>query len=278
MARSRPGLLFMALLLCLMPAVIVPVLSGAAAVDPVSGTPGGGATAGAPVRKARIAREYPHDRNAYTQGLLFDHGVLYESTGLHGRSTLREVALETGAVRQIRRLPDEQFGEGIARCGERLIQLTWRSGVIHVYDRKTFRLRGTFPYPREGWGLACDGKRLIASDGTDRLYFLDPRTFRTLRSVAVTDGGRPIERLNELECVEGGVLANIWGSDRIARIDPDSGRVEEWIDLAALRERLRGTTAGAANGIAWDAARRRLLLTGKNWPLLFDVTIDKMDR
>ncbi|PKN33348.1 MAG: glutamine cyclotransferase [Deltaproteobacteria bacterium HGW-Deltaproteobacteria-19] len=256
---------------------VVPEVFGAAA-GTLSGTPGGGEAPGAPVREARIVREYPHDRNAYTQGLLFRAGFIYESTGLHGRSTLREVTPESGTVRRVHRMPDDQFGEGLALCGERLIQLTWRSGVIHVYDRKSFRLRGSFPYPREGWGLACDGKRLIASDGTDRLHVLDPRTFRTLRSVAVTDAGRPVSRLNELEFVEGRILANVWGSDRIARIHPDSGRVEGWIDLAALRQRLRGTTAETANGIAWDAARRRLLVTGKLWPLLFDVNIDGLDR
>jgi len=233
-----------------------------------------GRARGAPVREARIVREYPHDPGAFTQGLLFHDGLLYESTGLHAQSTLREVEPSTGAVRRFLRLPDEQFGEGLARCGERLIQLTWRSRVLHVYDRKTFRLLATHPYPREGWGLACDGRRLVASDGTDRLYFLDPRTFRTIRSVAVADGGRPVDRLNELEFVQGRILANLWGSDRIARIDPHSGRVEGWIDLKALRDRLRATGAETANGIAWDAGSRRLLVTGKNWPLLFEVSID----
>lgn len=274
MARSRLPLLMVALIL--------------AGTIPTAASPGDGRRAPGdpirreipetPVRQARIVREYPHDPDAFTQGLLFHGGFLYEGTGLRGRSTLREVVPETGAVRRIHRLPDDQFGEGLARCGDRLLQLTLRSRVLHVYDRRTFRLRGTVPYPREGWGLACDGRRLVASDGTDRLHFLAPRTFRTLRSVAVTDAGRPVHRLNELEFVEGRILANIWGSDRIARIDPDSGRVEEWIDLAALRERLRGTAAETANGIAWDAGRRRLLLTGKHWPLLFEVNIDATAR
>jgi len=244
----------------------------------VSGRAPSGGPAGAPVREARIVREYPHDPNAYTQGLLFHAGLLYESTGLHGRSTLREVVPETGALRRVLELPRDQFGEGLALCGDRLVQLTWRNRVLHVYERGSFRLRQTVPYPREGWGLACDGKRLVASDGTSRLHFLDPRTFRTLRSVAVTDAGRPVHSLNELEFVEGAILANVWGQDRIARVDARSGRVLSWIDLAPLRRRLLGTEAETANGIAWDAAGRRLLVTGKLWPLLFEVSIDRPDR
>ncbi len=272
MARIRRGMSHAILTAFLIVAAIRPAAAG-----PMPGMPAKDGAPGAPVWDVRIVREYPHDPEAFTQGLLFHGGFLYESTGLRGRSSLRKTALESGAVLSIRRLPEDQFGEGLTRLGERLIQLTWRSGVIHVYDRKTLRLLATVAYPREGWGLACDGKRLVASDGTDRLYFLDPRTFRTLRSIAVTDAGRPVGRLNELEFVDGRILANIWETDRIARIDPDSGRVEGWIDLAVLRERLRGTTAGAANGIAWDAARRRLLVTGKNWPLLFEVTMDETD-
>jgi glutamine cyclotransferase len=238
----------------------------------------GGAAAGAPIREARIVREYPHDPEAFTQGLLYHDGLLYESTGLRGRSTLREVDPGTGVPRRVHRLPDDRFGEGLALLGERLVQLTWRSGVLYVYDRKTFRLLRTFPYSREGWGLASDGRRLVASDGSDRLFFLDPRTFRMLRSVAVTDGGRPVVRLNELEFAGGRILANVWESDRIARIDPASGRVVDWIDLAPLRVRLRGTAAETANGIAWDARDRRLLVTGKLWPILFEVTVDGPER
>ncbi|NPU84278.1 MAG: glutaminyl-peptide cyclotransferase [Syntrophaceae bacterium] len=269
MARLRPGFL---------PAVLAAFLILAAVVPAVLDAAKDGPETEVPVRMARIVREYPHDPEAFTQGLLFHQGFLYESTGLYGRSAVREVAPESGAVLRIHRLPGDRFGEGLARYGERLIQLTWRSRVLLVYDRKTFRFLAEFPYPREGWGLASDGKRLMASDGTDRLYVLDPRTFRTLRSVAVTDAGRPVDRLNELEFVDGRILANVWESDRIARIDPDSGRVEGWIDLAPLRERLRGTAAGTANGIAWDAAGRRLLVTGKNWPLLFEVKADQPQR
>ena len=226
----------------------------------------------APVHGYRVINSYPHDPEAFTQGLLFRDGVLYESTGLNGRSSLRKVRLETGEVLQQRALDRRYFAEGLTDWGGRLIQLTWETNVGFVYDLQTFEPVRTFPYAGEGWGLTQDGRRLILSDGTTALRFFDPGSFQETGRVVVTDAGRPVDDLNELELVDGLVYANVWLTDRIAMIDPASGRVAGWIDLAGLLPR-RGTGDDVLNGIAYDAGRRRLFVTGKLWPRLFEIAI-----
>ncbi|MBN1865737.1 glutaminyl-peptide cyclotransferase [Candidatus Sumerlaeota bacterium] len=228
-----------------------------------------------PVYACRVVKSYPHDTKAYTQGLLFRDGRLFEGTGLRGASSVREVDLETGKVLRIHRLEDRYFGEGLALWQDRLVQLTWQSGVGFVYDRDTFVPKGDFSYSGEGWGLTHDGKRLIMSDGTSTLRFLDPETFAVVGSIRVQDGRRPVPRLNELEYLRGEIWANVWQTDRIARIDPETGRVLGWIDLAGLLDRRNPAAAGAEvlNGIAYDADRGRIFVTGKRWPLLFEIEI-----
>jgi glutamine cyclotransferase len=217
---------------------------------------------------------YPHDPAAFTQGLVMRDGQLYEGTGLNGASSLRRVDLETGAVLQRVDLPEALFGEGIEVRGDRIYQLTWRNRVAIVYDRATFLETQTFSYETEGWGLTSDETRLIMSDGTARLYFRDPETFALLGHVDVHDSRGPVSRLNELEYVNGEVLANLWQTDRIARIDPATGRVRGYIDLRGLlpAEDRRPDT-DVLNGIAWDAARQRLYVTGKRWPKLFEIAL-----
>ncbi len=228
----------------------------------------------APRYTYRIVNRYPHDPKAFTQGLAFQDGRLYEGTGQYGASSLREVDLESGRIVKIHRLPARFFGEGITLCGDRLIQLTWRSQTGFIYDPKRFRLLQEFRYRTEGWGITWDGRDLIMSDGTARLYRLNPETFQEIGRLEVHDGGKPVARLNELEYVRGEIFANIWQSDRIARIDPASGRVTGWIDLAGLpdfKARLQG--AGVANGIAYDETNNRLFVTGKRWPTLFEIQV-----
>lgn len=220
-----------------------------------------------------IVRAYPHDPAAFTQGLVYADGVLYESTGLYGRSSLRRVALETGEVLQQRDLPAEYFGEGLALFDGRLIQLTWQNNTGFVYDAASFALQQTWAYPTEGWGLTHDGAHLIMSDGSATLRFLDPRTFQAQREVLVTDGGRPVGLLNELEYVNGEVFANVWQTDWIARIDPQTGRVLGWIDLSGLLAPEERQGADVLNGIAYDAQNGRLFVTGKLWPKLFEITL-----
>jgi glutamine cyclotransferase len=227
----------------------------------------------APVHKHRIINIYPHDRTAFTQGLVFQDGALYEGTGLEGRSSIRKVRLETGEVLQIRRLDPELFGEGIAAWRDTLVELTWRSGVAFVYDRATFRPLRRFRYTGEGWGLTHDGTHLIMSDGSATLRYLDPSTFREVRRLTVRDGGQPVIYLNELEWVRGELLANVWQTDRLARISPSDGRVTAWIDLRGLLDPRDSAGTDVLNGIAFDAARNRLFVTGKLWPKLFEIEI-----
>ncbi|GIV85068.1 MAG: glutamine cyclotransferase [Candidatus Roseilinea sp.] len=220
-----------------------------------------------------VVGTYPHDPTAFTQGLVYADGVLYESTGLYGRSSLRRVALETGEVLQRHDLPAEYFGEGLTLFDGRLIQLTWQNHTGFVYDAASFALQQTWAYPTEGWGLTHDGAHLIMSDGSATLRFLDPTTFQVQREVLVTDGGRPVVRLNELEYVNGEVFANVWQTDRIARIDPKTGRVLGWIDLSGLLAPEERRGADVLNGIAYDAQDGRLFVTGKLWPKLFEITL-----
>jgi glutamine cyclotransferase len=222
----------------------------------------------------QVVHVYPHDPEAFTQGLTVVDGVLYEGTGLNGRSTVRKVRIENGEVLQVRKIAQEYFGEGITVWRDRIFQLTWQSGVGFIYDRTSLERVGTFTYTGEGWGLTHDGTRLIMSDGTAFLRFLDPATQRQIGRIEVRDGARPVEHLNELEFVKGEVLANVWQTDRVARINPKTGRVLGWIDLKGLLspgDVARG--ADVLNGIAYDPVQDRLFVTGKLWPRLFEVRI-----
>lgn len=229
----------------------------------------------APICAYRVVGAFPHDPDAYTQGLVYLAGELYEGTGLNGRSSLRRVQLETGEVVQRVEVPSEHFGEGIAVLGDRVYQLTWRSQLGFVYDRATFTRLRTFTYPTEGWGLTHDGRRLIMSDGSATLRFLDPETLAETGQVEVRDGETPIVRLNELEYIHGLVYANVWQTDRIARIDPATGRVVSWIELAGLLpEAERPDNPDAVlNGIAYDPEADRLFVAGKLWPKLFEIEL-----
>jgi len=221
-----------------------------------------------------VVAEFPHDPNAFTQGLVYEDGVLYEGTGMKGRSSLRRVDLKTGEVLQLYELPDQYFGEGIALFGDKIYQLTWQSHVGFVYDQDTFELLDEFHYPTEGWGLTHDGERLIMSDGTATLHFLDPETLEEIDSIEVYDDQGPVVRLNELEYIDGQVYANIWQTDRIARISPRTGQVTAWIDLSGLLDRDELTQpADVLNGIAYDQENDRLFVTGKLWPKLFEIEL-----
>lgn len=233
------------------------------------------APAALPVQRVTVAKAYPHDPAAFTQGLTWVGGRLIESTGLNGQSSIREVRLEDGVVLRRRDLPPSVFGEGSVDWNGKLILLEWQSGRGTVWSLRDFRPLGAFRYPGEGWGLTRDRKRLIMSDGTPQLRFLDPVTLKETGRVTVRAEGRPVPLLNELEFIDGEVWANIWQTDRIARIDPATGAVKGWVDLTGLlpaAERVPGQT-DVANGIAWDAKGRRLFLTGKNWPKLYHVRL-----
>ena len=222
----------------------------------------------------RVVHTYPHDPNAFTQGLVYVEGFLYESTGLYGRSTLRKEDVETGQVLEQLTLPSEYFGEGLTSWRNTLIQLTWKSHIGFVYDRATLRLLRTFHYPWEGWGLTQDGKHLILSNGSSNLYFLDPQTFREVRSVRVTDHGAPLKQLNELEYIRGEIYANVWMTNKIVRISPQTGKVLGSIHLAGLLSPVFVRSPDAVlNGISYDAKRNRLFLTGKLWPKLFEIRV-----
>lgn len=233
------------------------------------------ARARTPVYGYTVVNSYPHDPQAFTQGLIFRDGVLFESTGLNGQSSLRKVRLETGEVLQRQSVDSRYFAEGLTDWNNRLIQLTYTTKIGFVYDLATFTLQRTFDYAGQGWGLTRDQKRLIMSDGTAALRFLDPETLRETGRVTVTDNGKPIENLNELEWVKGEVFANVWLTDRIAIISPDKGRVTGWLDLQGIRGPMRSGSDDVLNGIAYDAARDRLFVTGKLWPRLFEIRIKR---
>jgi glutamine cyclotransferase len=223
----------------------------------------------------RVVQRYPHDPAAFTEGLVFSNGELYESTGLRGRSSLRRVALATGLVLQLHPLDSQYFGEGLTLFHDALIQLTWQSHLGFVYALSTFAPRQQFTYPTEGWGLTEDGQRLIMSDGSSTLYFLDPQTFNLTGQLEVRAGAYPVARLNELEYINGEIYANVWRTDLIARINPASGQVVGWIDLSGLlpaAERPADPEA-VLNGIAYDPAGDRLFVTGKEWPALFQIVL-----
>jgi len=221
-----------------------------------------------------VVASYPHDPSAFTQGLIFRDGYLYESTGLNGRSSLRKVDLATGRVLRERSIAPQYFAEGLTDWGGELVQLTWRSNVGFVYDLETFALQRTFSYPGEGWGLARLEDRLVMSDGTSTLRFLDPQTLREIGRVTVTDGAAPVHSLNELEVVDGQIYANVWQMDYILIISPDTGRVTGKIDLSGLLSpEERSRVGDVLNGIAYDDVGKRLFVTGKLWPKLFEIRL-----
>lgn len=235
------------------------------------------ALAAVPVWGVSVVHAYPHDRNAFTEGLFYQGGYLYESTGLNGQSTLRKVDLVSGRVLQSRALGRQYFGEGIVAWKDRLIQLTWQNHVGFVDDLGTFKQLRQFAYVGEGWALTQNGRQLIMSDGTPQLRFLDPTTLREVRRLTVTADGQPVKNLNELEWVKGEILANIWLTNFIARIDPATGKVTGWIDVTGLMNpaELGGDPDAIPNGIAYDAAGDRLFVTGKRWPKLFEIKLVK---
>ena len=222
----------------------------------------------------RIVHAYPHDQQAFTQGLLYIDGHLYESTGIEGQSSLREEDLESGRILQLHDVPSKYFAEGLTDWGSTLIQLTWQSHIALVYDRATFRFLRSFPVQYEGWGLTHDAHNLILSDGSATLHFFDPATFHETRSITVKDHGKPVPQLNELEFIHDEIYANVWHSDRIARIAPATGKVLGWIDLTGLLPSSEHSNNEAVlNGIAYDPAHDRLFVTGKLWPRLFEIKV-----
>jgi glutaminyl-peptide cyclotransferase len=227
----------------------------------------------APVAGYRVVHVFPHDSEAFTQGLVYRDGLFYEGTGLNGRSTIRKVKIETGQVMQLQKLDSQYFGEGIAILNDTLFQLTWQSGIAFLYDRTTFTRTGTFSYTGEGWGLTHDERRLIMSDGTATLRFIDPASHKEISRLAVRDGEKPVLNLNELEYIKGEVFANVWQTDRIARISPKTGEVTGWIDLKGLLPASEQAPDAVLNGIAYDAAGDRLFVTGKLWPKVFEIRI-----
>ena len=232
-----------------------------------------------PVEVAQVVTRYPHDSRAFTEGLFIDRGELFESTGEQGRSSVRQVDLASGNVLKSAPIPPPHFGEGIAPWQGQVLSLTWQGKIGFRWNRKTFKQLATFRYEGEGWALTSTGRELVMSDGTDTLRFIDPRDFSVKRRLKVTVQGRPLRQINELEWVDGQVLANIWLTDYAVKIDPLSGKVVGLIDLSQLH-RAAGVFGQdqVANGIAWDSARRKLYFTGKEWPALFEVKLVPADK
>ncbi|OEZ61555.1 glutaminyl-peptide cyclotransferase [Duganella sp. HH105] len=233
------------------------------------------APAAIPTYDFKVVRAYPHDPQAFTEGLLYRDGFLYESTGLNGKSSIRKVELETGKVVKSKDIPPQYFGEGLTAWQDTLVGLTWQTHTGFVFDLATFEMRSQFAYPGEGWGLAQNGKELIMSDGTATLRFLDPKTFLEVRRVKVTADGIPVDQVNELEVVGDEIFANLWHTNTIARIDPANGKITGWIDLGKLYPDAGKGPNGenVMNGIAWDAEKKRLFVTGKLWPKLYEIKI-----
>ncbi len=227
-----------------------------------------------PHYRYKVIKTYAHDANNFTQGLVYQDGFLYEGTGLYGRSILIKRDFESGQIVKQTRLPDRYFGEGITLFGDRIVQLTWRSRAGFSYDKETFRQIGTFTYDSQGWGLTHDGKRLILSDGTATIRFLDPNTYAETGRIQVRDEGRPIRQVNELEYIDGHIYANIWPTDYIAIIAPQSGRVTGWIDLTGLYTPPPNNNNNiVANGIAYLPETKHLLVTGKRWPKMYEIVL-----
>lgn len=228
-----------------------------------------------PVFGYTVVHTYPHDRDAFTQGLQVVDGAFYEGTGLNGRSSIRKVKIETGEVLQKRDVPEQYFGEGITVRGSELFQLTWQSGVALVYDRQTFAPKRQHKYTGEGWGLTQDRSSLIMSDGSEFIRFIDPANFREKSRVRVTAAGASLKNLNELEYVKGEIFANVWQTDYVARIDPASGKVSGYIDFRGLLTAREREATDVLNGIAYDEATDRLFITGKLWPRVFEVRVTR---
>jgi glutamine cyclotransferase len=229
-----------------------------------------------PVYAYEVVASYPHDTKAYTQGLVFYDGMLYESTGQYGESSLRRVELKKGKVKKKIEVPGQYFAEGMTILNGKIYQLTWQQGKSFVYDLKDFKLESEFAYDGEGWGLTTDGRLLILSDGTNQLRFIDPATFRVTKTISILDNGQPLVDINELEYIRGEIYANVWKTDRIARLDPQTGRILSWIDLTGLRpEESMRNSENVLNGIAYDAENDRLYVTGKRWPKIFEIRLKK---
>jgi len=229
-----------------------------------------------PVSTFKVIHTYPHDPQAYTQGLVYHNGFLYEGTGLYGRSSLRKVKLETGEVLQRIDLDPKYFGEGIALYKNEIVQLTWKSQTGFVYDLNDFHLLRQFSYTGEGWGLTTNGNELYMSDGSDEIRVWDANTLKEKRRIKVHDGNTPVTELNELEFIDGEIFANVWQTDRIARISPRTGKVTGWIDLSGILSPIfRREPDSVLNGIAYDAAGKRLFVTGKLWPSVFEIQLIK---
>ena len=234
------------------------------------------ASSATPEYTYKVIHIFPHDAAAFTQGLTYQNGFLYEGTGLNGHSSIRKVRLETGELIEKRDLPAEFFGEGIAILDNEIIQLTWLSHKAFIYDLNDFAPKGMFSYPGEGWGLATDGRVLFMSNGTSTIRVLNPKTFQEQRHINVSDHGQPVTQLNELEVVEGELFANVWQTDRIARISLRDGHVLGWINLAGLLSPIyRRSSDAVLNGIAYDAQQKRLFVTGKLWPSIFEIRVVK---
>src|SRR5947209_3689981 len=228
----------------------------------------------APTYTYEVVNTFPHDPADYTQGLIFHDGALIESTGLEGRSTLRRVELQTGRVLQKADVPRFYFAEGMTLFGGKIYQLTWKAEKGFIYDPQTFQKTGEFTYTGEGWGLTHDADSLILSDGTNQIRFIDTDNYKVKRTISVLDEGRPLEEINELEYVHGEIFANVWHDDRIARIDPQTGRINGWVDMTGLLKPGEATDEEAVlNGIAYDEQGDRLFVTGKLWPKLFEIRL-----
>lgn len=228
----------------------------------------------------RVVKTFPHDPHSFTQGFEFHDGLLFEGTGMNGQSYLKKEKLETGQVLQQSKIDDQFFGEGITVVGQQVYQITWKSGTGFVYDKTSFVAKRAFQYPGEGWGLATDGSKIYMSDGTDTIRVWDPATLKELRRFRVRDGATPVDQLNELEYINGEIYANIWQTERIVRLSPVDGRVLGYIDLTGLRAAAQKVAKASEpmdvlNGIAWDAAGKRLLVTGKYWPRIYQIELVK---
>lgn len=238
----------------------------------------GESSAAAPIQQPRLVNTYPHDPQAFCQGLVVHKGLLLETTGHYRKSRLRLVDIATGTPTKDIRLNDDEFGEGVTVWKNTIVQLTWKNGYIITWDAESLSRTGMLPLKkidsrmREGWGITHDGKHLIISDGSSTLRFVDPETLKLVRTLRVKDGLRYVSKLNELEYVDGEIFANVWYRDQIARINPETGRVNSWLELKQLRPpELRFSKEAVLNGIAWDAEKKRLFVTGKNWPTMYEV-------
>ncbi len=271
--RKLAGGLLCAVVLAITGCNQSPGSAAANAPAPAPNTPPPLNTNGATLYTYDVVNAFPHDSNAFTEGLVYLNGDLLESTGLKGRSSLRRVELKTGRVRQMTTVPDQYFAEGVAVLNNQAYQLTWETHVGFIYDLDRFRSNLEFDYTGEGWGLATDGNSLIMSDGTDIIRFMEPVTFKERRRIHVTSGGEPVFQLNELEYIKGEIYANVWKTNYVVRIDPQTGKVVGVIDFSGLLTKEEQEHADVLNGIAYDATSDRLFVTGKLWPKLFEVRI-----